>query len=228
MIPEWLRLRVEDTGEPIVVNVDPRALDLVRRTRPSVRIVPLVQNYHDEDWDAALMARRIATPEARTALVNALTEYVERNGFGGVVIDFEDVPDEADANLRAFLSELHASFAPHGWAVGEAVPFADDTWDYAAHAAVTDYLFLMAYDQHYAKSDAGPVAGQDWYEHALAARLAVLAPAKVVVCIGGYGYDWAAGASEASVISFYEAVLAARGGHAERSGSIRSRRAIRN
>jgi spore germination protein YaaH len=48
----------------------------------------------------------------------------------------------------------------------------------------------MAYDQHYAGGDPGPNAGQDWYESELAKRFAKLDPARTILALGAYGYDW--------------------------------------
>ena len=47
------------------------------------------------------------------------------------------------------------------------MPFDNEDWNYKAYASVTDYLMLMAYDQHWSTGEAGPVAGQDWYESIL-------------------------------------------------------------
>ena len=54
------------------------------------------------------------------------------------------------------------------------------------------------------------MASQPWFESRLAARLRELSPARTIVCIGGYGYDWDDDARVAEVISFAEAMGIAR------------------
>ncbi|HEX8922094.1 MAG TPA: hypothetical protein VF766_11495, partial [Pyrinomonadaceae bacterium] len=46
VVPEWVRL--QDGPDPLVRDIDPRALDLIRRERPQTVIIPLVQNYQNE------------------------------------------------------------------------------------------------------------------------------------------------------------------------------------
>ena len=69
------------------------------------------------------------------------------------------------------MQELHTTFAAKGLLVAQAVPFDDPDWNYKAYSAASDYLILMAYDQHWTGSDAGSVAAQDWFEQKLIARM---------------------------------------------------------
>ena len=207
LIPEWGRL--QDGSDPLMRDIDPRVLDLLGRERPNMPIVPLIQNYRNERWDPAMLERAVADETSRARLVEALVSFVSENKFAGVCIDLEEVPATSQGNLQLFMQRLHAAFSPKGWVVAQAVPFDDPDWDLNAYSAATDYLLLMAYDQHWSASDAGPIASQDWFERNLALRMGELEPAKTIVCIGSYGYNWTPG-SEATEITFQEAVLAAR------------------
>jgi peptidoglycan-N-acetylglucosamine deacetylase len=207
VVPEWVRL--QDGSDPLVRDIDPRALDLMRREDAQTPIIPLVQNYRNEQWDSEILSRAIADEPSRTRLREALVRFVGENKFGGVCIDFEEAPADAQANLLLFMQELHAAFSAQGWIVAQAVPFNNPDWDLRAYAANTDYLLLMAYDQHWSASSAGPVAAQDWFEQNLASRMRELDPAKTIICLGNYGYDWTPG-NEATEDTFQEAVLAAR------------------
>lgn len=208
VVPEWVRLA--EGADPLVREIDSRALDLLRRERPDVRIIPLIQNYQDEQWNPELLTHAIADETARGRLVAALTEFVEVNRFGGVCIDFEEVPAASQSALLRFMQELHAAFAPRGLLVAQAVPFDNADWDYRAFAAATDYLMLMGYDQHWATGAPGPIAAQDWFERNLRLRMSELDPAKTIVCVGIYGYDWTDRGTEANELTFQEAVLSAR------------------
>ncbi len=89
-------------------------------------------------------------------MISALTSFVEGNKFAGVCIDFEEPPKASQADLLVFMQELHDVFAPKGLTVLQTVPFDDPDWNYKDYAAASDYLILMAYDQHWAGSDFGP------------------------------------------------------------------------
>lgn len=213
LVPEWLRLR--DGDDPLVREIEPRALDLVHQQRPDLPILPLVQNYRNEEWDGGILSRAVGDEAARQKLIAALSQTVADQHFGGVTIDLEDAPPAAQTNLLTFIRELHAAFRPHGWLVAQAVPFDNPEWNYRNYAAETDYLLLMAYDQHWSSSSAGPIASQDWFRSVLQKRMAELDPSKTIVCIGNYGYDWSSAGGDAPELSFQEAVLAARDSETE-------------
>jgi peptidoglycan-N-acetylglucosamine deacetylase len=208
LVPEWIRLK--DGADPLVKDIDPKALDFVRRERPTMPILPLVQNYRNEQWNPQILARAVATEDSRQRLINALLQTVDENKFRGVTIDLEEVPASSQANLYKFMQELHAAFQPRGLAVAQAVPFDNPDWNYKAYAEVTDYLMLMAYDQHWASSAPGSISAQNWFEQILARRMRELDPAKTIVCVGNYGYDWTSDGGEAPEVTFQEAVLSAR------------------
>jgi spore germination protein YaaH len=208
IVPEWLRL--QDGPDPLVRDIDLHVIDLLQRQRPDLRVVPLVQNYKDEHWDPELLTRAIADENARARLVAALTDFVTANKFAGVCIDFEEVPPTAQAALLQFMQKLHAAFAQRGLLVAQAVPFDNSDWNYRAFAQASDYLMLMAYDQHWAEGEPGPIAAQNWFEQGLRLRLRELDPARTIVCVGGYGYDWSDRANEATELTFQEAMLSAR------------------
>lgn len=207
LVPEWIRLQAGE--HPLAAEIDKRALELVRRERPDMAIVPMIHNSRDGKWEPQTLAAQIADDASRSRLVAELERFVGDNGFQGVCIDFEEVPAGSQRNLLAFAGQLHTAFSRRGWAVMQAVPFDDPAWNYRAFAAVNDYLMLMAYDEHWNESDPGSVAGQPWFEATLAKRMRELDSSKTIVCIGGYGYGWSAG-GETEELTFQEAVLEAR------------------
>lgn len=209
MVPEWIRLS-DDAENPLILDVDQKVLDLVHSEKPSMPVLPLVQNYKNEKWDPAMLAKAVATEESRQKLINALLETIAKNNFGGVTVDLEEVPATSQKNLFEFVRELHDEFQNRGLIVAQAVPFDNPDWNYRAYADVTDYLMLMAYDQHWSEGAPGAIAGQDWFDTTLKKRMSELSPAKTIVCFGNYGYNWTNGAKEAEDVTFQEAVLAAK------------------
>jgi cellulose synthase/poly-beta-1,6-N-acetylglucosamine synthase-like glycosyltransferase/peptidoglycan/xylan/chitin deacetylase (PgdA/CDA1 family)/spore germination protein YaaH len=211
VIAEWSHLQdTADGANPLATDVDAPALNFIRQTRPQVQIIPMVQNLIDEKWDSDLLARAIADEPSRQRLVSALTEFVEGNKFAGLCVDFEEPPPGTQAALFTFVQELHAAFAPKGLLVVQALPFSDADWNYKNFSSVDDYTILMAYDQHWAGSDPGTVAAQDWYELNLAARMRDLDPSKTIIALGNYGYDWTEGKTDAEELTFQESVISAR------------------
>ncbi len=215
VIGEWSHLQdVPGGANPLVTDVHIPALNWIRLTRPDVRILPMVQNVVDGKWDGDLLARAIADEPHRQLLINALTSFVQDNKFGGVCVDFEEPPEAAQPNLLTFMQELHAAFTAKSLLVTQAVPFDDADWNYKAYAAASDYLIVMAYDQHWVGSDAGPVAAQGWFEQNLIARMRELDAAKTIIALGNYGYDWNDADDKVDEVTFQEALITARDSNA--------------
>jgi Glycosyltransferases, probably involved in cell wall biogenesis len=213
VIPAWVTLQdiTATNSNPIVLDLQNgvEALNLIRDTRPQITILPMVQNVSDEKFDSALLARMVSDESHRQQLIKALLNFVQSNKFGGVCIDFEEPPISAQSNLLTFMQELHTTFSANKLLVTQAVPFADDGWNYKAYNAASDYSILMAYDQHYAGKEPGPVAAQLWFEQTLVERMKGLNPAKTIVAIGSYGYDWSSTEPEGKTVTFQEALITA-------------------
>jgi len=207
LLPEWLWL--QDGDHPVAPDIDPRALDLIYSRRPDLPIIPVIKNLKDDGWESQMCARQIADEASRTRLVNELLRFVGDRRFQGVCVDFEDVPEASQKNMLAFVRQLHAAFKQCNWTVMLAMPFDDPSWNYRAYAAASDYLMLMAYDEHWSRNDPGSVAGQPWFEETLAKRMEGLDGAHTLICLGAYGYDWRIG-GETKELTFQEALLEAR------------------
>jgi cellulose synthase/poly-beta-1,6-N-acetylglucosamine synthase-like glycosyltransferase/peptidoglycan/xylan/chitin deacetylase (PgdA/CDA1 family)/spore germination protein YaaH len=211
--PEWIRL--SDGDDPLVLDFDQKALDLIHKEKPQMPILPLVQNYKDEVWNPQILARAVATKESRQKLIDALTKTVQDNNFAGLTIDLEEVPMKSQPALFEFMKSLYAGFHARGLLVAQTVPFDNPDWNYKAYADFSDYLMLMAYDEHWASGQPGAISSQNWFEQILAKRMKELDPAKTIVCIGNYGYDWSNKEKEAKESSFQESVLSARDSEAK-------------
>ena len=216
VIAEWSHLQDNSHGKgALAIEIDAPALNFIRLTRPQVQVIPMVQNLINEKWNPDLLANAIGDESSRQRLITALTSFVQDNKFAGLCVDFEEPSAATRPALLTFVQELHAAFQPQGLLVVQALPFDDPDWDYKQVAAADDYTILMAYDQHWANSDPGTVAAQDWFERNLANRMRELEPSKTIIALGNYGYDWTEGKPEAEELTFQEAVISARDSEAK-------------
>jgi cellulose synthase/poly-beta-1,6-N-acetylglucosamine synthase-like glycosyltransferase/peptidoglycan/xylan/chitin deacetylase (PgdA/CDA1 family) len=212
LIPGWLSLEGPDMA--LKVDVDTRVLSTIQATKPNLPILPMMQNAVEGKWDGAGLAKLLADSAKRAERIAEIVAFLDKYKFQGVTIDFEEVPAAAQKNLQAFLTELNAAFAPHGYVSVLAVPFDDDAWPYAAYAQIADFMLLMGYDQHWEEGEPGSIAGQGWFEDILDKRMRTLDPERTIVAIGSYGYDWVKG-KNADDLTFEEAVLSARDSEAD-------------
>jgi len=217
-IPEWLHLAGEDGS---VQEDDPnrqaQVTDYIRTRRPDVRIMPLVNNWSGHEWEGDKLGRMLTNPAARAHAIEQLVDYVDRRGFAGISIDFENIATKAQPDFRRFIAELYAVLHPKNLQLSVNVPASDPAFQYSELARHVDYLILMAYDEHWSTGTAGPIASLPWFAKVLRQRQHDVPAQKMIVAIGNYGYDWIKGSHHAEEMTFEEAVLTAK----ESEGNIR-------
>ena len=217
--PQWIALRGSAGGIDITQDAQARAIIAQAKKPPS--ILPGVHNAKDGVWNGPMADAVLLDPVARKALIDNLRTAATKRGYAGYVFDFENLSAAGAQAYPDFIAQARAALKPLGREVWVTAPFADDSWPLKKLQASSDALVLMAYDQHWGTGDPGPPAGQDWFERQLASRMALLDPARTVLALGDYGYDWTLpekgkpGSAEA--MTFNEAAQTAHdsGAHAE-------------
>ena len=187
---------VTGSGSIRTYNPDPKFRAVIRRDPTPPRVMPMIQNAANDKWDGAGMGAILRDPKRRAALLDWSERIVIDQHGSGVAFDFEELPQGALPAYRKFLAEARARFAPRRWEVTIAAPVNDPGFDLRAFAAVVDRLFLMNYDEHSPGDAPGPVASQGWFVDNLRRALAVVPPAKLIVAIGNYAYDWHDGTTD--------------------------------
>lgn len=214
LIPEWLHL--QDANGNIAVDdqaAQDNTMNFISQNRPSLPITPLINNFDQnlQDWNADTLDKMLQDPNARSQNIQNLLDFVVKNKFSGISIDYESVPDADQPLLAEYMKELYAKFHPLGLEVTQNVPLNDSSFNLQAFSNSSDYLILMAYDEHSAGSDqAGPVASQSWFVNSIQARLKDLPPQKYIVALGNYGYDWDANSTDGQTYTFQDAMLSAK------------------
>ena len=202
-------------GDSLAIDVDPRLLRVTDSLPPAQRprVLAMVSNFDQQSgrFDPRRVSALIGTPAARARMVRQLLDAVHRYDLGGIVIDLENL-GAVDPNLLALDRTLHDSLGAEGRVLAQTLPVFADSSSLATWARVTDKLVIMLYDQHYGAGDAGPVAGQDWYEQTAQRVLDALPPGKGILAVGAYGYDWNDAGPRASgeAMTFQDVMAAVR------------------
>jgi cellulose synthase/poly-beta-1,6-N-acetylglucosamine synthase-like glycosyltransferase/spore germination protein YaaH/peptidoglycan/xylan/chitin deacetylase (PgdA/CDA1 family) len=175
-------------------------------------VMALVNNGNPDDdtWQTTELVKLLANPATRKRLEASLMKYALQNHEVGICLDFEDVPVSSQSRYQDFTAELAALLHPQGLELMVALPAADPDYDYAFFGKTADAIVLMNYDQHTA--DPGPIASQSWFQKNIDEILKVVPPAKVIIGISNYGYDWTdmgKGRSTHESVSVQQAFLAA-------------------
>jgi GH18 family chitinase len=202
--PDWYK--ATKTGE-----LDSKYSKIGHDTAKSMnlKIYPLVTNERDATdillGDAAV----------RTVLTDNLVKMVQENNYDGINIDFELLPPAHRDNLTSFMAELYPKMiAINKTLIISVFPQAGVTedvsgaYDYANLVKNADYLQIMTYDNHWSKSNPGPIAPIGWYEDNIKNAIEKCgSPNKVIVGIGAYGYKWQDGVGE--TVTYVDAITLA-------------------
>jgi len=182
-------VNVSGPQHQVKVEQDAKFDRLESSTSHRFKVLPMVQNYGQDEWDGAGAAAMLHDKAQRQALAKQLGQMVVQRGEKGVVMDFEALPRQAMPDYVTFLRDLRA-FLPANSRIAVTVPAEDENWPLEALAAASDKVILMAYDQHWEGGTPGPIAPQDWFVHQVQTGLRRIGIDKIVVALGSYGYDW--------------------------------------
>lgn len=183
----------------LVGQPDPAAVSIAGADGKSA-IWPLVQN---QGFDGAATSRMLHDDSASGQLVGALADAARQQGFGGVHLDFESLQGGDRAALSTFIGRLadrlHRDHRKLAVAVVPRKPghisVSAQAYDLRAITASADLVTVMAYDEHYAGSGPGPVAGADWVGQALDGTLAGIPTQHALLGMPLYARSWSDGDS---------------------------------
>ncbi len=145
-------------------------------------------NFHDA----------LANPIKRAQIIGTMRAAVLTNNYDGITVDFEAISPEDGPLLTNFMREMYLSMKDINKLVAMAVPpktrDVNTGWagafTYPDLAPWTDYMILMAYDQHYPGGQPGPIAPIGWMGDVLRYSQQKITPGKIILGLGMYGYDW--------------------------------------
>ena len=205
--PQWIA--IDGSLGRVQVTADPQATAIIAAAKTPPSLLPVVHNARDAVWNGPQADALILNPAARRALVANLVTLARAHGYAGYVFDLENLSPRGAAAYPDLIAEARAALKPLGREVWLTAPVDDEAWPFRRLQAAADAIVLMAYDQHYGTGDPGPPAGQDWFQTLMARRMAQLDPAKVVLALGAYGYDWTLPGGKdpghADAVTFHEA-----------------------
>ena len=188
LVPAWVSVTGPDHRVTRFPDLRGRAIIAAAPSKP--RLLPMVQNAMQGEWDGSGIARLLASPAARKALLDSLEAGFIADHVDGIFFDFENLPPEAHPGYVAFLKEARVRCTRHGWRLAMAVPVGNPEWNLRAYAQLVDRMFLMAYDENDPGGPPGPIASQPWFVQTITRDVRGISPDKLVIAIGSYAYDW--------------------------------------
>ncbi|MGH3771679.1 MAG: glycosyl hydrolase family 18 protein [Pseudonocardiaceae bacterium] len=197
----------------IVPQVPERAAEtaagMAQLRRSGVPLVPTIANVTNGHWAYEPVAAMLHDPAAMTRHVGDVVALVQREGYAGIDIDYEDLRTADREVFTTFVTRLADALHDKNKLLSIAV-FAKTTdagedqrnvaQDYAAIGKAADEIRLMAYDYHWAASTPGPVAPITWVRQVLDYAKTQVPATKIVLGVPVSGYDWVDGADGQSEV----------------------------
>lgn len=171
---------------------------LIRGLTAKAKRVILFGNLTNGGFDKDTAHAILTDPAVQDRAIQAMLEKAQNLDVGGIQIDFENLaPSDRDA-YTAFLKRLKGELKPLGLTLSVAVAAktSDTTtgWggatDYPAIGQVVDQVYIMAYDEHWAGGEPGPVASLPWVEKVVRYATGVIPAQKIILGVPFYGYEW--------------------------------------
>lgn len=203
--PQWFAVDGEGRLES---TVDPALVRWAAEQR--LPLMPLLVN---RDFDPRVAHALLASSDARSRLTSALLDAAVAARFHGLQLDFENVAEEDRDRYADFVKALAGRLRKRGLRLSVALPAplaaaplpssprGATPWvwprnenslgfDYGKIAKAVDFVSLMAYDQHAAPGEPGPVAGLPWVEACLRRTLEWVPAKKLRLGIPLYHRQW--------------------------------------
>ncbi|MBF7093045.1 glycosyltransferase [Flavobacterium sp. ALJ2] len=209
VIPEWFF--IDPKTDLLRTEIDTAALKVMKKSH--VKIVPIINNINESlgegEFDGNLIHRILHDKTKRERLINDIVKNLKQYELQGINIDFEEFKENSDEPIIAFQKELYEKLKPLGYLVTQDIMAGDTDFNIKALSQYNDYMFLMAYDEHYSGSVPGDISSQKWIERILDETVKEIPSDKIILCFAGYGYDWQQN-SQGVTVSYNEAIALAK------------------
>jgi peptidoglycan-N-acetylglucosamine deacetylase len=211
VMPEWFFLDPKG-GDTLVTQIDNDAYNLMKGQH-GLKVLPMLSNVnidrHNGDFDGRLLNSMLTNPVKRERLLDDIVSKLRKYNLQGINIDFEELQDKSVDAMHLFQQELYERLHKESKLVTQDITAGNEDFHIADLNKYNDYLFLMAYDQHYSTSVPGPLCDQRWIEKQLDEIAGGIPSEKIVLCLAAYGYDWRDGA-EGKTVTYQQALSVAK------------------
>jgi spore germination protein len=162
----------------------------------NVLVIPTIHNILTTDPVPSI----IRSPERRARHIRNIVDEVLANNYDGIDIDYELLDSSLRPDYSAFITDLAKELHAQGKLLTIAVHAKTADYgglggfqDWAVLGQAVDRLRIMTYDYHWRGGGPGPVAPIYWVRAVADYAKTVVDPAKVVIGVPFYGYNWPPG-----------------------------------
>lgn len=189
--PEWFFINPKTYR--LDSRIDKEALSVMKHYGLSVQ--PILNNFisipgKQGNFNGDLLHTVLHDQKIQNDLIAQIISTLKQNQLQGINIDFEEMKENSDEFLNAFMKNLYTRFKQNGLTVS--IDIMPDNSDYNIKFLkdYSDYFIVMAYDQFNDPSQAGPISDQKWIEKQMDVIAKDVPSEKLILGIGAYGRQW--------------------------------------
>ena len=209
IFPEWFF--IDSNNFTLQARIDSAGLAMMRLKH--LRIMPMISNFNSskQDFDGNLLHLILNDTIKRQKFIQQILDTFTYYNFQGINIDFEQLTEPTNEPLTNFQSNLYHTLHSSGLVVTMDLEPKNNDYDYKKLSACNDFVILMAYDEFNNSTGPGPISAQRWIEEAVDWASERIDPSKIILGLGGFGYDWANKKFDShSVITYNDAINKAK------------------
>lgn len=179
---------VKNGADTLIDQVDKDAIQLIKKNKKIP--IAMVSNYSDDHFDGDAIHKILSDKALQNRFIDNLIKSLNKYGYQGVNIDFEEIKEKTDQPLVDFQRNLYEKLHAQHLIVSQDISPDNDDYNLKVLEKYNDYIFIMAYDQHSESSSPGEISHQQWVEVQLDKICDQISADKVILALACYGYDW--------------------------------------
>ena len=196
LLPDWYMLSAS-SGHVILLKHPEaeRSLSWLQSHARNVAIFPQLAL----DLNNPLLQGTFLDDSARNVLADKIALRVGNDKLSGVTVNAGEVGAELRRPLTLFMEELGALLHAKARKLLLSVDPDIDVGQLRELVPYADYLVIRTDDEFSERQSTGPIASQGWFESEIWKYLASIPPAKLIISIGSFGYDYDAFGNEQTI-----------------------------
>ncbi len=188
---------ISDAGEITVSPNTERSVSLFKSN--NIQPLLVLTNWGSDGFDPDLARTILGDPAVKPRAIENTLQLLERYGFAGVNVDFENMYAEDRQLYTNFIRDLRDALKPRDFLVSLAAPpkAADlsssvwvGTFDYRALGELADFIFLMTYEWGWIGGPPMAIAPITQVRRVLDYAVTQIPRQKILQGVPFYGYNW--------------------------------------
>ena len=189
--------QVDAEGNVTPMQNDERVVNAAKTAK--ARSMLVITNLDDSGFNPEIARAVLLSAEKQEKVLRQAMAIIKQKGYGGLDVDFENVPRDAREGLNEFLARAQAALHAEQLLLSSAVPpltqdnqtgLLFEGFDFTAQGKYNDYVTLMTYEWGHQGGPPRAVAPLNEVHRAVEYAISRMPREKILMGIPNYGYDW--------------------------------------